>query len=105
MRFWTLWDFPPKGRRWETRQETNMNTTVVKEYDAHLDAKKRITLRGSASEYYAVKVLDNGSVILEPRVLVPPNAISKRSLRMLDRSAKNFKAGKVSAPIDLSQYR
>lgn len=81
-----------------------MSLTVVREYDAHLDAKGRITLREAAAEYYAVKVFDNGRVMLEPRVLVPPEAISKRTLKSLDRAARNFKKGKASAPIELKKY-
>jgi hypothetical protein len=81
-----------------------MSATVVKEYDAHLDAKKRVTLRGVEAEYYTVKMFSDGRVMLEPRVLVPPEAVSKRTLKMLDRAAKNFKKGKVSEPIDLDTY-
>ena len=81
-----------------------MSTAVVKEYDAHLDMKKRITLRGAEAEYYAVRLFDDGHILLEPRVLVPPDVVSKRTLRMLDRAAENFKKGKVSEPIDLDRY-
>jgi hypothetical protein len=82
----------------------HMNTALVREYDAHLDGKNRITLRGAAQEYYAVKMFSDGRVLLEPRVLVPPESISKKTLKMLDKAAANFKEGKVSAPIDLSRY-
>ena len=82
----------------------DMSATVVKEYDARLDAKKRITLRGAQSEYYAVKTFRDGRVLLEPRVLVPPQAVSKRVLKMLDRSAANLAKGKASKPIDLDRY-
>ncbi len=81
-----------------------MNATIVKEYDAHLDTKNRITIRGAESEYYAVKAFRDGRVLLEPRVLVPPQAVSKRVLKMLDRSAVNVAKGKVSKPIDLDPY-
>lgn len=81
-----------------------MNTSVVKEYEAHLDTKNRITIRGAESEYYAVKTFSDGHVLLEPRVLVPPEAVSKRTLKMLDKAAKNLKQGKVSEPIDLDKY-
>ena len=82
----------------------DMSATVVKEYEAHLDTKKRITLRGAQSEYYAVKTFRDGRVLLEPRVLVPPQAVSKRVLKMLDRSAANLAKGKASKPIDLDRY-
>jgi hypothetical protein len=81
-----------------------MQTAVVKEYDAHLDMKKRVTLRGAEAEYYAVRMFEDGHIVLEPRVLVPPEMISKRSLKMLDKAAANFKKGKVSKPIDLDRY-
>ena len=79
-------------------------TAVVKEYEAHLDMKKRLTLRGAEAEYYAVQMFDDGHILLEPRVLVPPEAVSQKTLRMLDRAAKNFKRGKTSKPIDLDKY-
>ena len=81
-----------------------MNATITKEYDAHLDTKRRITLRGVRDEYYAVRMFEDGHILLEPRVLVPPDAVSKRTLEMLDRAAANFKKGKVSDPIDLDKY-
>ena len=81
-----------------------MKVTITKEYDAHIDAKKRITLRGVGAEYYAVQMFNDGHIMLEPRVLVPPESVSKKALRMMDQAAKNFKTGKVSAPIDLDKY-
>lgn len=87
-----------------SRKDKKMKATVVKEYDAHIDTKKRIVLRDAESEYYAVRMFNDGHIMLEPRVLVPPDSVSKRTLRMMDRAAKNFKNGKVSAPIDLDKY-
>ena len=81
-----------------------MTAAITKEYEAHVDAKKRITLRGVQAEYYAVKVFRDGHVLLEPRVLVPPDAVSKKTLKMLDEAAENFKKGKASKPIDLDKY-
>ncbi len=49
-----------------------------------------------------VEVLSNGTYLLEPRVLVPLEAISARSMKMLDKSAANLKKGFASAPIDLA---
>jgi len=115
-----LWDIPPKKhikkqttkiKKRTTNTEKKhierngkMSVTLTKEYDAHVDMKKRITLRDAGAEYYAVKMFDDGHIILEPRVLVSPDLISKRTLKMLDRSAANFKKGKVSAPINLNKY-
>jgi hypothetical protein len=50
------------------------------------DAKKRISLRNAKTKYFHVQALSNGSYLLEPRVLVPPQAVSTRSLKMLDKS-------------------
>ena len=38
---------------------------AVKEYDAKIDAKKRITLRNSLFEYYHVEEYSDGRIILE----------------------------------------
>lgn len=81
-----------------------MSATIVREYEAHLDTKNRITIRGAESEYYAVKTFRDGRVLLEPRILVPPDAVSPRMLKMLDRSAANLAKGKASSPIDLDRY-
>ena len=78
--------------------------TVLKQYDVTADDKKRISLRGATAKYFHVRALSNGSYILDPRVLVPPHAISARSLKMLDRSAANLKKGLASPPIDLSPF-
>ncbi len=77
---------------------------IVKEYDAKIDTKKRITLRGSSYEYYHVIEFPNGKIELEPRVLVEPFEISEDTLRMVDASMENLKKGKVSKPIDLSNF-
>lgn len=77
---------------------------TVKIYDAHLDSKKRITLRGASYENYNVRIYKNGCIILEPRVLTVPDTISARSLKAMDQAVSNFKAGNVSSPIDLSDF-
>ena len=76
--------------------------TVVEDYVVAADAKKRISLRNPKTKYFHVKALSNGSFLLKPRELVPPQAISARSLKMLDNSAASLKNGRISAPIDLS---
>ncbi|MBI4028480.1 MAG: hypothetical protein HY360_26070 [Verrucomicrobia bacterium] len=77
---------------------------VVEDYDVAADAKKRISLRGAKTKYFHVKAFSNGFYLLEPRVLVPPQAISTRSLKMLDKSVGNLRKGLVSAPIDLTAF-
>lgn len=77
---------------------------IIKSYDTHLDAKKRITLRGAKFQNYFVKVFDNGCIILEPRVLKMPDTISKKTIDDMDRAVANIKAGTVSDPVDLSDF-
>ena len=86
-----------------TMEEADMDV-AVKEYDAKLDTKKRITLRGSSYEYYHVIEFPNGRIQLEPRVLVEPFEIAEDTLRMVDASMDNLKKGKASKPIDLSGF-
>jgi hypothetical protein len=76
-------------------------STATLVYDAKMDSKKRVTLRGAKYEYYNVQEMDDGSVIFSPRVLVPPFEVSENALRAMDQSMENFKAGKVSKPIKL----
>ncbi len=77
---------------------------IVEDYDVAADAKKRISLRNAKTKYFHVKALSNGCFLLEPRVLVPPTAISARSLKMLDKSVANLKRGLASAPVDLAAF-
>ena len=79
-------------------------TELVREYDAKIDSKKRVTLRETFYEYFHVKQYKDGTLLLEPRVLVEPSAISKKTLKMMDNSVSNYKKGKVSKPIDLSEF-
>jgi hypothetical protein len=77
---------------------------VIENYDVAADAKKRISLRNAKTKYFHVKALSNGCYLLEPRVLVPPQAVSDRSLKMLDKSVANLKKGMASAPINLAAF-
>lgn len=85
----------PKGKK---------GITVLQDYDVTADAKSRISLRGAKTKYFHVKVLSNGSYVLEPRVLVAPDAIPARTLRMLEISVAALKKRKASAPIDLRPF-
>ena len=76
-------------------------TTILKEYDAKVDSKKRITLRDAMYEYYHIEEFDDGSIILKPRELVPPSQISEKSVAMMDNSIENLKQGKVSEAVNL----
>ena len=84
--------------------EIIMEASVVVDYTAHLDAKHRLTLRGAKYDYYQVKEYENGCIVLEPRELVVPKEISKKALAMMDESIRNYKADKVSEPIDLMVF-
>jgi hypothetical protein len=79
--------------------------SAIREYDAKLDAKKRITLRSVLFEYYHVSEYDDGRIILEPRELAVPFQVSANTLSMMDESVKNLKKGKASAAIDLSAFK
>jgi hypothetical protein len=86
------------------RPTSKPRLTVVENYDVAADAKKRISLRNAKTKYFHVQVLSNGSYLLEPRVLVPPQAVSARSLKMLDKSVASLKKRLASAPVNLSVF-
>jgi hypothetical protein len=77
---------------------------AVKEYDARIDTKKRVTLRGARYANYHVQEYADGRIVLEPRELVAPFEISKKTLAAMDESMKNLKKGKTSKPIDLTAF-
>ena len=77
---------------------------AIREYDGRLDAKRRLTLRNAAFEYYHVSEYTDGRIILEPRVLTEPFQVSENTLAMMDEAVKNMKAGKTSQPLDLSEF-
>ena len=81
-----------------------MDASVVGDYMAHLDAKRRLTLRGAKYAYYQVREYENGCIILEPRELTLPKEISKKTLAMMDESIRNYRMGKVSEPIDVTEF-
>lgn len=86
------------------RSKTGKAPTVIQDYDIAADAKNRISLRGAKAKYFHVKALSNGCYVLEPRVLVAPEAVPARTLKMLERSVVALKKGKASGPIDLSPF-
>jgi hypothetical protein len=86
----------------KTRSKRSRRLTVVERYDVAADAKKRINLRHAKTKYFHVKALSNGAYLLEPRVLVPPAAISARTMKMIEQSAANLKKGRASAPINFA---
>ncbi len=76
----------------------------VSEYDAKIDVKKRLILRGARYGHYHVKEFKDGRIMLEPRELVKPFSVSRRTLKMMDSSMANLKKGLVSDPVDLSAF-
>ena len=74
-------------------KEMNAMQTTVREYDAKLDSKRRLTLRNASFEYYHVQEMDNGTIVLEPRELTVPFQVSAKTLAMMDASVKNMKTG------------
>ena len=77
---------------------------TVREYDAKLDTKRRLTLRSVPYEYYHVLEYADGRIMLEPRELVAPYSLSANTLEMMDAAVRNLKEGKVSGAIDLSEF-
>ena len=74
---------------------------TLKSYVARVDSKKRITIRNPKYEYYHVVEKENGIVVLEPRELIDPLTISKKTLDSMDKAVDNVKKGVVSKPIKL----
>jgi hypothetical protein len=86
------------------KPKNKKGVTVVRHYDIAADAKSRIRLRGAKTKYFHVIALSNGSFVLEPRVLVDPEKIPTRTLKMLESSVASLKEGEVSDPIDMSPF-
>jgi len=84
--------------------KTRREVSVLQDYDVAADAKNRISLRGAKVKYFHVRALSDGGYLLQPRVLVPPDAIPPRTLKMLERSVAQLKRGKASAPVDLTAF-
>lgn len=74
---------------------------VTNEYDAKTDSRGRVTLRGAEFDHYHVREYADGTIELEPRVLVDPR-VSKRTLRMMDRAMARVDEGEVGEELDLS---
>lgn len=78
--------------------------SAIREYNAKLDAKKRLTLRSGLFEYYHVSEFEDGRILLEPRELTAPFQVSANTLVMMDEAVRNMKTGKVSDAVDLSEF-
>lgn len=75
----------------------------TKEYDARLDTKKRLTVRGARTRYYHVTEYEDGTVTMSPRTLIHPDEISRRTLDMMDKAIQNMAGGKASKPVDMQE--
>ena len=75
---------------------------VTNEYDAQVDSKKRVTLRGAKHKYFRVRLRKDGVYEFRPKVLVDP-PISAATLRCIGKSVASMKAGKRSKPVDFKK--
>lgn len=78
--------------------------SAVREYDAKLDSKRRLTLRSTFFDYYHVREMEDGTIVLEPRELTVPFRVSANTLTMMDTAVQNLRAGAVSEAINLSDF-
>jgi hypothetical protein len=75
-----------------------------KEYRAHVDSKKRVTLRGAESRDFRVVHRKDGSILLKPLIVeISEPPVSARALRGMDKAVRNFRSGKRSKPVDLKK--
>jgi hypothetical protein len=77
---------------------------IIKKYDAKLDNKKRLTIRGTKYDFYHVQEFTDGTVVLRPRILMDPNELSENTLHMMDKSIENFKTRNTSNPVEIDKY-
>jgi len=77
---------------------------ILKEYDTKLDTKNRFTVRKARYDQFHVVEFDDGRIELSPRVLIDPNLLSENTFGMMDKSIENLKQGKISKPINLSEF-
>lgn len=75
-----------------------MTTAVKKVYDTKLDAKRRMTIRNARTEYYHVTEYEDGTVKLEPRVLIAPEM-----LKQIDAAVERHKVGRKGTKLDWSK--
>jgi hypothetical protein len=98
-----LWDIPLYTIMHRTNLFNAAMSQAIKEYDARLDSKKRITLRGPQTTFYHVRENRDGTIELSPRVLVHPDEISAKTMNMMDQSVANLKKGNASKAVDLNE--
>ena len=74
-----------------------MAVAVKKDYNAKLDTKRRVTIRNARTEFYHVTEYEDGTVKLEPRVLVSPDM-----LEQIDAAVTRHKAGHKGTKLNWS---
>ena len=75
-----------------------MAGAITKNYDTKLDTKRRVTIRNARTEFYHVTEYENGTVTLEPRVLISPEM-----LEQIDAAVKRHKAGHKGTKLNWSE--
>jgi hypothetical protein len=88
----------------------NKENQVVKEYESKVDANRRITLRKVESvtmfEHFKTIHLEDGSILLRPLVLVPPEqAIGAGTLSMIHESVSNSKKSKIGGAFKKDDFK
>ncbi len=73
------------------------------EYDAKIDSKKRLTIRGARTRHYHVTEYEDGTVELSPRTLIHPDEISRRTLQMMDTAMEHLAEGTASTPVNMDE--
>ncbi|MDA3949304.1 MAG: hypothetical protein PF508_08755 [Spirochaeta sp.] len=76
--------------------------STVREYDARVDTKRRVTLRGTQYRNYHVREYADGRIEMLPQELVE---ISARTVELMDSSIENLNKGVAGEPPDLSRFR
>lgn len=75
-----------------------MAVAIKRNYDTKLDTKRRVTIRNPQTDYYHVTEYEDGTVKLEPRVLISPEM-----LEQIDTAVKRHKAGHKGTKLDWSK--
>ncbi len=78
--------------------------TYVREYDAKLDSRNRITLRRAKYPFFHVREYEDGRILLEPRELTEPFRISPEDLQALDKAIEEMNNGYEPQVFDLSAW-
>ena len=77
------------------------SAAAPQEYDARLDSRKRMTIRGAVHEFFRVRHRKDGSILLQP--LPSEEPVSAETLRGMDAAVRNLRAGNRAKPVDLKK--